>query len=98
MHLGIVRLAWAHRPVVLAPSVGGPEEVRGASEHMRKLSAAMRRMTTDPDIQAEARATGEATTGAGDDRSDAVVSSAALVPLNVVNRTRGASNTSLTEA
>ena len=59
------------------------------SEHMRKLSAAMRRMTTDPDIQAEARATGEATAEAGDDRSDAV---AALVPLNVVNRTRGASN------
>ena len=77
--------------------------MRGASEHMRKLSAAMRRMTTDPDIQAEARATGEATAEAGDDRSDAVVSSpinripgasqAALVPLNVVNRTRGASNT-----
>ena len=67
----------------------------GVSEHMRKLSAAMRRMTTDPDIQAEARATGEATAEAGDDRSDAV---AALVPLNVVNRTRGASNTSLTEA
>ena len=86
----------------------------GVSEHMRKLSAAMRRMTTDPDIQAEARATGEATAEAGNDRSDAVVSSplnvvnripgaspAALVPLNVVNRTRGASNTtkaSLTEA
>lgn len=51
-----------------------------------RLSAAMRRMTTDPDIQAEARAAREATAEAGDDRS---VESSPLVPLNVVNRMRG---------
>ena len=95
MHLGIVLLAGPFRR--FSP-LGWSRKCAGASEHMRKLSAAMRRMTTDPDIQAEARATGEATAEAENDRPDAVVSSAALVPLNVVNRTRGASNTSLTEA
>lgn len=46
----------------------------------------MRRMTNDPDIQAEARATGEAKAEADEDRSYPESSPASFVPLNVVNR------------
>ena len=53
---------------------------------MRKLSAAMRRMTNDPDIQVEARATGEAKAEAEEDRSYPESSPASFVPLNVVNQ------------
>ena len=53
---------------------------------MRKLSAAMRRMTNDPDIQVEARATEEAKAEAKEDISYPESSPASFVPLNVVNR------------
>ena len=64
--------------------------------HMKKLSAAMRRMVNDPDIQAEARATGEAVLAEEEDGAALVKSTftagpvnspaASFVPLNVVNR------------
>ena len=57
--------------------------------HMRKLSAAMRRMSNDPDIQAEARATGEPKAEADEDKAyhvESPPSPASLVPLNVVDQ------------